>query len=212
MNIHIATVATPDIQDYAKYSIALNADYALRHGYGFHVFNAPNKERYPSWGKVECAKLFLPFCDWLFVIDADAVFVNVEKKLQDFTAIDGELLVCENGPNGGRLLNSGAMFFKSTLGVNRFLGEWWDSREKYAVKYFQEQQALNDLYESGASIKIVPLPYDTFNSHFLDYRQPLWRERFVLHVMQHSTDQRAKIFRHIYEMRDGTRAIGPLVD
>lgn len=212
MKIDIAMVATPDIHGYAKYSIALNADYALRHGYGFHVLTMPSKKRSATWGKIDVAKLLLPSCDWLFIIDADAVIVDVDKPLEDFTATEGELLICENGPNGGRLLNCGAMFLKNTLAMNRFLDTWYQAGEKYALKHFHEQDALNDLFEGGTDIKIVPFSYDSFNSHFLDYKKPSWRERFVLHVMQHSTEQRAEIFRRIYEMREGTRAVGPLHD
>jgi hypothetical protein len=211
MQIDIAMVATPDIWGYARHSVALNADYALHHGYGFHVFTNPSKSRHATWGKVELAKALLPSCDGLFIIDADAVFVDLQKKLEDFAAIEGDLLACQNGPNGGRILNGGALFLKNTVAVNRFLETWYAFGEKYAFQHFHEQEALNDLFESGADIRIVPLPYDAFNSHFLDYNKPIWQSRFVLHVMQHSTEQRAEIFKRISEIRNGTRAVGPLI-
>lgn len=206
MKIDIATVATPDIQQYAKYSVALNADYAIRHEYGFHVFTTPSKLRSPTWGKVEIAKQLLSACDWLFFIDADAIFVNLDKKLEDFTKIDGDLLVCENGPNGGRPLNTGAMFLKNTNAMHRFLDTWYETGVKYAFKHFHEQEALNDYYEKistdSHAIKIVPLPYDTFNGHWLDYQKPVGRERFVVHVMQRCNQERAEFFKRVYEMRN----------
>ena len=210
MKIDIATVATPDIWQYAKYSVALNAEYAIRHRYGFHVFTTPNKLRSPSWGKVEVAKQLLPGCDWLFFIDADAIFMKLEKKLEDFTEIDGDLLVCENGPNQGRLLNTGTMFLKNTEAMSQFLDRWYETGAKYAFKDFREQDALNDYYEKLSAeshpIKIVPLPFDVFNSHWLDYQRPVGRERFVLHVMGTSDRERADFFKRVYETRNGASA------
>ena len=215
MKIDIVTLATPDIQQYAKYSVALNADYAIRHAYGFHVFTSPSKLRFPSWGKVEIARQLLSACDWLFFIDADAVFVNLHKKLEDFTKIDGDLLVCENGPNGGRPLNTGSMLLKNTVAMQRFLDTWYETGAHYAFKEFYEQEVLNDYYEKisteSHATKIVPLPYDAFNSHWLDYQKPIWQERFVLHVMMRSNEERAEIFKRIYEMRNGARTFGPLM-
>lgn len=206
MKIDIVTVATKSIQQYATYSIALNADYAVRHGYGFHVFTTPNEERHPTWGKVEAAKLLLPLCDWLFVIDADAVVVDVEKTLEEFTKRRGDLLICENGPNGGRPLNGGAILLRNTAAMHRFLDAWYDTGAKYAFKRFHEQEALNDLYESGQdlAITIVPLPFDTFNSHWLDHEGPEWQRRFVLHVMQQPDDVRAQVFARLHAMRNGS--------
>ncbi len=215
MKIDIATVATPGIQQYAKYSVALNADYAIRHEYNFHVFTTPSKLRSPAWGKVEIAKQLLSACDWLFLIDADAIFMNLDKKLEDFTKIDGDLLVCENGPNGGRPLNSGAMFLKNTNAMQRFLDTWYETGAKYAFRrpgYFADQEALNDYYEKisteSHAIKIVPLPYDAFNSHWLDHQKPVWQERFVLHVMTCCNQERAEFFKRVYEMRNRAAAGG----
>lgn len=125
MKIDIATVATPRIHEYARYSIALNADYALRHGYGFHVFTRPNEARHPAWGKVQIARQLPPICDWLFVMDADAVFLQVDRGLEQFAKLDGDLLICENGPNGGRPLNTGVMMIRNTPAMPRFLDRWY---------------------------------------------------------------------------------------
>lgn len=205
MKIDIAMVVTKSILSYAHYSIAPNADYAVRHGYGFHLFTTPSDERDPTWGKLEMAKRLLPDCDWLCVIDADAVFIDVDRSLEEFTKTDGDLLACLNGPNGGRSLNAGAMLLRSSAAMQAFLDTWYRAGEKYARVDYHEQEALNDYFEKVPpeyrSIKVVPFPYDAFNSHWLDHQEGKWKERFVLHMMTVPDGERTRFFEKLFGMR-----------
>jgi Nucleotide-diphospho-sugar transferase len=214
VKLDIVTVATQHIQAFARYTVALNGEYALRHDYGFHVFSTPSSQRHPAWGKVEIARELLPRCDWLFVIDADAIFLQLDKSLLPFTKLDGDLLICQNGPNGGRPLNTGAMLLRNTAAMQRLLQVWYDGGEKYARQPAWDQEALNDYFEQTPAeshvAKITALPFDAFNSHWYDYAHPTFYNRFVLHVMGNiGLPLKQQVFQQIHARRFGLTS-GPV--
>jgi hypothetical protein len=214
VKLDIVTVATPQIQSYARYTIGLNADYALRHGYGFHVSTTPSPDRHPAWGKVEVARELLLRCDWLFVIDADAIFLQVEKSLEPFTKLAGDLLICQNGPNGGRPLNTGAMLMRNTPAMQRLLEVWYETGVKYARKPAWDQESLNDYFEEVPAesrvAQITALPFDAFNSHWNDFTHPTFYNRFVLHVMGNLGNQvKQLVFQQLHARRFGLPGLPP---
>jgi len=214
VKLDIVTVATQHIQSYARYTVALNADYALRHGYGFHVFSTPSSQRHPAWGKVEIARELLTRREWLFVIDADAIFLQLDKSLLPFTQVEGDLLICQNGPNGGRPLNTGAMLMRNTPAMRQLLDVWYESGAKYAQQPAWDQEALNDYYEQVPTesrvAKITALPFDAFNSHWNDFTQPDFANRLVLHVMGNLGNQVKKlVFQQIHARRFGLPSVPP---
>lgn len=214
VKLDIVTVATQQIESYARFTVGLNGEYALRHGYGFHVFTTPSSQRHPAWGKVEIARELLPRCDWLFVIDADAIFLQVDKSLLPFTQIAGDLLICQNGPNGGRPLNTGAMLIRNTPAMQRLLEVWYDGGEKYARQPAWDQEALNDYFQQVPTeshvAQITPLPFDAFNSHWNDFTHPTFYNRFVLHVMGNLGNQvKQLVFQQIHARRFGLPNVPP---
>jgi hypothetical protein len=212
VKLTIVTVATPHIESFACYTVALNSGYALRHGYAFHVFTTPSSERHPAWGKVEIARELLPRNDWLFVLDADAIFLQMDKSLEPFTKVAGDLLICQNGPNGGRPLNTGAMLMRNTPAMQRLLEVWYEGGAKYARQPAWDQEALNDYYQQVSAesqvAKIIALPFDAFNSHWRDFEHPTFYDRFVLHVMGNIGLQAKQfIFQQIHARRCGLSGV-----
>lgn len=70
------------MEDYALCQADIHC-YCLKHGYQFFLEIFPVGSKLYStndyWGKAIFAKKYLPFVDWLLVVDADEVIVNHSK-------------------------------------------------------------------------------------------------------------------------------------
>ena len=134
--IAIVTGITPDRVD--EYAPATNSKrcYALRHGYEFIVdttaFSTQLLENgealahgfNPWWHKVLLIEKYLPYYDWLFVLDADTVVTNYTINLNDkFLApvrADVHLILTDHPTN----LNDGALLIRRHEWSFAFVREW----------------------------------------------------------------------------------------
>ena len=99
--------------------------YAKKHGYKlFDGSDLLDNSRPPSWSKIPASQHLLLHedCEWVVWLDADTIFMNSEKRIQDFLPADKDLLITEQ--KGGSY-NAGAWIVKKTDWSLQFLDHWW---------------------------------------------------------------------------------------
>lgn len=199
MKILLLQVVTPEIADYAQFTVLINAAYAKHRGYDYEIYNDVEPARHPSWSKIKAVRERLESYDRVFVVDADAYIQNFEIKVEDFTG--KPLKFCKNGDNGGDLLNAGLFMVDDAPGIHRLLERWWLNH--FGDERFWEQCALNRLYQNsnGDEFKkaIDVYPMRAFNSWWRDAVQKFNADQFVIHVMGRSNSHKAQLLEAAYE-------------
>lgn len=105
--------------------------YADKHGY--HLFDSSDMVqtgRPAQWSKIKAVQRLLveEKCDWALWMDADTLFMNTEKKIEDFLPADPDkdIVVAVDVPNPG--YNSGSWLVKNSEFGLGFLQKWWDMK------------------------------------------------------------------------------------
>jgi hypothetical protein len=204
-------VVTPQILEYAPFALAINASYAVKWGYDFMVYSDVDQDCHPAWGKVKAVREFMAQdYELFFVLDADAYVNNKEIPIEQFIDRESEAImyISENGPNGGKHLNTGSMIIRNGNIGFEYINLWYKLRKdpKYQWNHFWEQEALNDVMVGpGAGSDFFRrytkvLPYRAINSHWMDCEEgrgdPL---QFVQHVMARSTEDKRLYIKSYFE-------------
>ena len=197
------------IDKWAKYSIDINKQYALKNGYDFKVIKTPYDSSVThAWQKIPAMiQLLEDGYNFVFYIDADAIINDPSISLESFfDKYEGDLLVCsdEKNSNGLYAVNGGCVIAKNTKKCKKLLKQWWDLRhEKQYITFAFEQTALSDIVrnkiENIDSSIISVCPETEFNSIYgeiLDYLENKKSDRFVLHFMSLDDNKREKIFKN----------------
>ena len=126
--------------------------------------------------------------DYVFWIDADAIFVNKNIKLEDFIEENKLFYFSCNWS----ALNAGVFMMKNTEFNKDFLNKVWNYNCDVFNKWW-EQLAIIDLLESDHYPEnlIKELPSNIFNS------EEYWSGCFVYHMIGEAYSDRLKKFRNI---------------
>lgn len=169
---------------FSIYSSAINALYAMRHGYDYHILTVPDKSKAPLWGKNEIVYSMIGLYDYIFVIDADAYIQKHEIPLTNFIEDKNvTFTICEHFPEWA---NTGAYFVQNNDRVKNLLDKWYQ-KGKDMNKYWEvefEQSAFIELYKHDQEFRkeVKVYPFNTFNGS-----DP---NSFVMHMMRSDNDKR----------------------
>jgi len=204
--VQIYMVSTPHIGNYSNHSIAINREYALKHGYRFRVFTTNGTPQLPiNFGKIQNALDLMKGVDppeYVVHIDADAVVV---KKEYPITAIidaymggNISLLIGEDCYNDSHCskpgrINSGVFIVKNNALGRKILEKWLDGARggcKRYVNQFPNCQLVfwHCVMMSYLRPYIKVAPYNLLNGT---------DGLFIQHLMQHSTNDRIEHFKKI---------------
>lgn len=140
--------------------------YAAKHGYDFVARAAEfaqeeHRGRKLVWGKIGAIQKTLPYYEWLFWMDMDAVVANMDKDVRDIIRLaekdrpvgSEEVSLIVARPARDKMLNAGVMLIKNTDWSRRFFNEV-QTKVDWARKYSYEQaaiwEAMNDpLWKNG---------------------------------------------------------------
>jgi galactosyl transferase GMA12/MNN10 family len=194
-------VTSPEIYDYSKYSTEINKMYCNQHGYSYLELPTVKTNEYaPQWSKIFQVKDVLKTGEFthIFFLDADAIIINRNKKLEDvIDKMKTFIAFSENGLNGGELINTGA--FICTIDAVEILEECIRISEKDMQEkkfgYWHEQSIINDMYKNG--IKMDVFPMNEINSHWIYYEEN--ENQFVYHFMARSISDKIKIAKYLFE-------------
>lgn len=139
--------------DYCDLSSINHNEYANKHGYSYIKEIAQYSqylEWHPTWIKIDVLRKFLPFYDYVVWIDADAVFVNQEIKIEEFI-LDGVDLVLpkmEKDHENNIVwthTSTGFMVWKNSEWSLGLLNKMWNEPNEHRTGYFHEQSRLDEL-------------------------------------------------------------------
>jgi hypothetical protein len=164
VNILILTAYTDNIRwnnygkcDYGDYASTNHLDYSNLHGYTYLkkiVKDDDFSDIHPTWIKIKSIINELPNYDYVVWIDADAVFVDKNLKIEDLINNQADLTIPkhEEDENTGIVwtgLTTGFMIWKNSEWSINFLKNMWENPGKYRWESFHEQSMMDELlYDS----------------------------------------------------------------
>jgi hypothetical protein len=139
--------------DYGDLSSINHHEYSNKHGYSYIkeiVKNDDYSDWHPTWIKIDVLKKYLPLFDYVVWIDADAVFVNQNIKIEDMITDDVDLVIpkLEVDRVSGNMwthTTTGFMIWKNSEWSNNILNTLWDSPKQFKFEFFHEQSRLDEL-------------------------------------------------------------------
>jgi hypothetical protein len=155
--------------------------YCSKHGYDYiddkSVYDI---DRPPAWSKIKLIQKYLPSYDYIIWIDADAMIMDIEQKIEDKIKLmeDNDIMVISPFPR----INTGVMFCKNSNFTLEFLQKIYD----YDMDVFSgdwEQDAFTNLYDKDLEIqkhiKVLSFHYEKdIQSYWFAYRYG----HFILHL------------------------------
>lgn len=183
--IGVIHVYTEEIQDIGVLTSENKRKYCEEHGYKFIEYTSkdsldmsktvsvprflPNFNIAIGWSKIKLLKKTLqenPDVEWLFWIDADAVFMNYTKKLENFVN-DKSFFIVGRDCNG---INVGTFFIKNCQRSIDFLDDIWENGPEEGTWWAETEQGQIDIH--GRSEKYFDgywvVPNKLFNSYIHD--------------------------------------------
>ena len=155
MNILILQVMDRNVKDYSVYSLPINLEYSIKNDYDYLLYQKSDFKHHPSWLKLEAFReIDLGKYEYIWVLDTDCIINNHSIKLESIIAKDPkEIIISENGSNGGRLMNAGSILYKASIIpelLERYT-KWESDGSEFMQKKYWEQEMLNDWYEEDPS-------------------------------------------------------------
>jgi hypothetical protein len=117
-------------------------EYCSKHNYQlFYKFQDwEHTNRYPYWRKLELIRNNLFDCDYLLWIDADCMFIDMNRKLESIID-DNDFFITKED-----VVQAGCFLIKNTTQVSDFLKYWWDKGE--INKYWKDYTDENGIYNA----------------------------------------------------------------
>jgi hypothetical protein len=148
-----------------------------------HDESVYDKERHPSWSKIKLLRKYLPSYDYLMWIDADAMFTNHTKRIEELLPFMSDkecMLICEDDSG----INCGVFLIKNTDAALKLLDDIWACNEHHNGDLW-EQDALKDIFPNvKENIKILKYGDNGFfNSYPVEiYKDHYWKkDDFIIH-------------------------------
>lgn len=198
---------------YGKYTKLINEKYAKDNGYIYHL-ETNNEKIYNSvlgrsltWYKpkfiIEVFEKYNP--DYVLFLDADAIFVSNNYKIENFIDDKYDCIVTED--HGPSIMNAGVLLFKNTDWSKNFMNEWWEISDKtkgpngelegyYNNGLWHDQTCFGLLYNNNKTkIKIISnniLNSRTFKDENID--------NFIFHAFAYGMVQNRTIDTSYYKL------------
>ena len=139
--------------EYGDFASLIHHEYSNKHGYSYIkeiVKNDDYSNWHPTWIKIDVLKKYLPLYDYVVWIDADAVFVNQDIKIEDLINDGVDLVIpkLEMDRVSGNMwthTTTGFMIWKNSEWSNNMLNTLWSEPKDYRFTFFHEQSRLDEL-------------------------------------------------------------------
>ena len=164
--------------DYGDLSSTNHLDYANEHGYSYLkqiVRDSDYLDWHPTWIKIDILIKTLPIFDYVVWIDADAVFINKDIKIEDFIQEEIDLILpkMEMDRSTGNVLTNtttGFMIWKNSEWSLNLLNNLWNDPGHYRFGSFHEQTRLDEFLQDFFSL---PGGEKIFNRSVEDIETPI---------------------------------------
>lgn len=203
LKICFLQVTSPEIYEYSKYSTEVNKKYCAKQGYDYIELPCINTNEFAhSWSKVFQSMYILENnnYDYIFFLDADAVVINFNKRLEEvISKMKNSMAFSENGWNGGDLINGGSFIVSKNGGLDILKKSVEKVNTEMKDKKFGfpwEQSVFTKLHEEGESIDVFPM--NEINSYWL-YDVSSNDGQFIYHFMARPLNEKIEIAKNLYE-------------
>lgn len=180
MNIGVITLYTDNIKELALSSIENHRYYCKINKYDYILLNGSLSDRFLAWDKILALKKYLLKYDYLLWIDSDAIFKNLNKKIEDYI-LDDSIVIIGKDPNKDIYANSGVFLLKNNSEAITFLDEVWNSPVKVEENNYSgwlyEQGIICELLKENKYKHYIVLNFD-LNCHLYYYK-----DQFIIHYM-----------------------------
>jgi len=124
-------------------------EYASKHHYQLiSKFDGwDNTNRHPYWRKLELVKENFFDCDYLLWIDADCMFIDMNRKLESL--IDGSDLIITKED----VVQAGCFLIKNTKEVSKFLDYWW--KKGAIIDHWNNYSYLDGTFDTPNNDNVV---------------------------------------------------------
>lgn len=194
--------------NFLKVSSQNHIEYCIQNNYSY-ICELFHKEKlnsiHPTWIKIFALLKYLNEYDYLVWIDADCVFKDKNKKIEDFiTPKNVDLIICKHGvdktnsvENVWNSINTGFMIFKNSEWSLNLLKSLIFNWKNFKNDYFHEQSVLdnylldngyynnNDILLKKQKSDLTDLFYEK-NVLFLPYRYHVYYLEDECHFVYHA--------------------------
>lgn len=174
----------------------VNQRYANEHGYTFWGESLPVEKDWAEtvWKKIPILRRWLSDFDWLMWIDADAMVMDQEMKLEviiEHCWKNTNLIICRDYRQSGRAgdtgINCGAFLLRNCEWSHHFLSVTDDLKPLFIKRRFPEQEAMERvLVDKPSHVAFVPHPL--LNQFWVDFRDG----DFIVHHAGGSVEDKVK--------------------
>jgi hypothetical protein len=219
-SILIFMVATPEIHEYAQYSIENNRLYAKQFNFEFRVVDTNLVPDLPiEFTKLEAILRFMklmPKVKYIMHIDADASIKNQSYDLRNIIIPYLQMIphrhflvgedcfkrtVCSK-PNH---MNSGSFIVKNTIIGQSIIRDWLHSARTTCKQFVNKFPNCQNVFEHCTRRRFWPfikiVPYNLINGvdglfieHLMQQKTQDRMDRFKLHQMQNYQNRRIKVY------------------
>ena len=209
-NISLVSYYTPNIEEYAAYSFAINSVYALHNGYKLNLFSPKSghefEKRDQRWNKV---MIILDLMSqqsgvkeghYLVWLDTDLVVVDlgmkIDKIIEDINNPDVQLILSRDPfpEEVYSVANTGFMIVKVSDWSRNFFFDWWNFEDR-SLGWDQHvfTKLLETKYKNDVSKYVLLLPPDALNTNRPATLNHLPHNQ-VLHMVGGITRHRKTVF------------------
>lgn len=217
MKISLVQFATPNIDIYAKYSIASTFLYAQKHGYGYYLQREGSLEDlHINYSKIDALKTIVELPkegkedECVVVIDSDMVIIEQERTMEWFMETFGNeesaiFMPQDVGRESHKLKRPCAGFImvkKNEAGI-KVMQDWIHACYNEGLHFNDGHPYEQGVYwtyilpKLGQKQVIMPLKYFEYSPiqrmGFFRFRKP-----FLDHLLRRSSDVRAKMMGDLY--------------
>jgi len=155
------------------YSHLSKSAYATKNGYDFHLYTEYllDVSRKGYWYKLIAAQKNLPYYDWLFYLDSDAVIMNHSIRLESLIDDNYDMIAAGTNCEGFPVL-SGQFLIKNSEWSKKFLDEWFEVGDTN-IQPGYDGGALIKLYNERPDVRdhIKLIPLVNMGSYDWDYKE-----------------------------------------
>jgi len=144
VSICLTTYFDRNFQEVGSLCLKSIRKYAEKYGFDVVLFNKKLSTRPPSWNKILIAKKLLRKYDFVFWLDADAVFVRFDKDIRKEIEPGKDLYIVRHQIGGKDVPNTGSFIIRRSDWSRNFLENVWNKR-KYIYSHLWENAALIDV-------------------------------------------------------------------
>jgi hypothetical protein len=207
MNICVVSMYTKEIEVMGELTDANKRAYCQKHGYQYNCHFGRISKRHAAWDKILAVMRLLPFYDYVVWMDADCIFNNFDKKLEDyiFENTKGTFvndIAISYADRRWHYVNTGVFILKHDQVTFDFLNEVWnkhtddvDTLDKRSYNGWPwDQGAIIDYLLKSDDFKILEdmdlnahpnvANNDTFIIHYMGWRSSAENEHATLETVK----------------------------